>query len=160
MAEQSATWYPMPRAQGASSLVLSCGRAKGRLLIVEEDRYIADLFVTVLEEEGYAVERAGTPLDALDRLSRHRTGTGAYDLVLSAPFADPLAAPYAWLDNLRIAAVAPVVICARCPGVFYVDYRDRGYAAFLEEPFDLETLIGLVSALCSRPSVADEWERN
>jgi len=47
---------------------------------------------------------------------------------------------------------APVVICGRCPEVFYADHRSRGYAAFLEEPFDVQRLINLVAALC--PSVS------
>ncbi len=92
------------------------------------------------------MERASTPHAALALLAKR--GSDAFDLVLSVPFTDPVDAPYAWLDRLKRTAHAPVVICGRCPEVFYADHRRRGYAAFLEEPFDVQNLIDLVAALC------------
>jgi len=122
-------------------------RAKGTVLLVENDATIVELFATILWDEGYAMERATTPRTALALLTER--GPDAFDLVLSVPFTDPVDAPYAWLDRLKGAASAPVVICARCPDVFYADHRSRGYAAFLEEPFDVQRLIDLVAALCA-----------
>jgi len=116
------------------------------VLLVESDVAITDLFVTILEDEGYAVERATTPYGALVALAARRFG-----LVLSAPFTDPLDAPYTWLDCLRGRTAAPVVICARCPALFYTDHREHGYMAFLEEPFDVQDLIDLVAALYHEP---------
>jgi len=46
----------------------------------------------------------------------------------------------------------PIVICARCPALFYPDHYRRGYAAFLEEPFELQQLIDLVAGLCPEPA--------
>ena len=143
---------PAPYDVGSSAAyVRGCARAKGAVLLVEGDATIAELFATILRDEGYPVERASTPHTALALLAER--GPDAFDLVLSVPFTDPADAPYAWLDRLKGAAHAPVVICARCPGVFYADYRRRGYAAFLEEPFDVQNLIDLVAMLCSpRPN--------
>jgi len=124
-----------------------CARAKGIVLLVENDAIIAELFATILRDEGYAVEWAATPRTALTLLTER--GSDAFDLVLSVPFTDSLDAPYTWLDHLKGATHAPVAICARCPEVFYADYRSRGYAAFLEEPFDVQRLIDLVAALCA-----------
>lgn len=143
-------WRPELRGTVAGAIdPRRCDRAKGRLLLVEGDAVIAELFVAILEDEGYAVETASTPLTALALLSeRDSRGPDAFDLVLSVPFADPLDAPYVCLDHLRQATGAPIVICARCPALFYADHRGRGYAAFLEEPFEVQWLIDLVAALC------------
>jgi DNA-binding NtrC family response regulator len=143
---------PAPCGVGSSAVhARGCAKAKGTVLLVESDAIIAELFATILEDEGYAVKRAATPRAALALLTDR--GPDAFDLVLSVPFTDSLDAPYAWLDRLKGAAHAPVVICGRCPSVFYADHRRRGYAAFLEEPFDVQNLIDLVAMLCSpRPN--------
>jgi len=45
------------------------------------------------------------------------------------------------------------VICTRCRPLAYADHRSWGYAAFLEEPFDVEELVDLVAALCPAQGV-------
>ena len=124
----------------------SDGHATGQVLLVEPDAAIADLIVTLLTDEGYAVRHAVTPDAARAFLAGG--GLAAYDLVLSVPYADPLRAPYAWLDRLRAWARAPVVICACYPAALYDDHRRRGYAAYLEEPFEVQDLVDLVAGLC------------
>ena len=99
----------------------------------------------VLSDEGYAVDHVARP-DDLDATLGH-TPRPPYDLILSTPYADPLHAPYAWLDLLRAQVAGPLVICARYPAVFYADYRQHGYSAYLEEPFALATLVALVARL-------------
>ena len=144
-------WRPAPRDAGAAVLPRRrCGWARGRVLLVENDAAIAGLFEIILEDEGYAVQRVTTRRDALAALAAPRPN--AVDLVLSIPFTDPLDAPYLWLDHLRRQTSTPIVICARCPALFYADHRERGYAAFLEEPFDVQQLIDLVAALCPDPA--------
>ncbi len=144
------TWQPAPGDMGGAALKERRRRAKGHMLLVESDAVIADLFETILEDEGYTVERAATPRSALGALALR--GPAAFDLVLSVPFTDPAHDPYAWLDHLRARTRIPIVICARCPAFFYPDHRRRGYAGFLEEPFELQQLIDLVAALSSRPA--------
>ncbi len=147
--------HPAPYDLGSSAVqVRGCARAKGTVLLVENDATIAELFATILRDEGYAVERATTPHTALALLMER--GPDAFDIVLSVPFTDPADAPYAWLDRLKGKVAAPVVICARCPDVFYADHRHRGYAAFLEEPFDVQRLIDLVAALCAPASQPEQ----
>jgi DNA-binding response OmpR family regulator len=116
-----------------------------KLLIIEDDDAIAELFVMALREDGYAVERVTSPQEALDLFGAR--GPDAFDLVLSSPCANPYQAPYAWLDRLRAGTSAAIVICSSYPAALYSDHRMRGYAAFLPEPFDLQTLINLVTAL-------------
>jgi len=132
---------PRPTTHGTRSLAPSDARRypdpaqdRARLLLVEPDAAIADLVATILTDEGYAVDHAPTPDVARARIGG--CGSVAYDLVLSVPYADPFRAPYAWLDRLRSWARVPVVICARHPAALYADHRRRGYAAYLEEPFE------------------------
>ena len=116
-----------------------------KLLIVEADDAIADLFVAALDEEGYRVERTRSPQDALDLFVVR--GRAAFDLILSSPFTNPRQAAYQWLDRLRDATNARIVICSSYPAALFADHRTRGYVAFLQEPFDLQTLINLVASL-------------
>ncbi|MCA1599405.1 MAG: response regulator, partial [Chloroflexi bacterium] len=79
--------HPAPGDLGSSTVhTRGCARAKGTVLLVENDATIAELFVTILRDEGYAVERAATPRTTLALLAEH--GPGAFDLVLSVPFTD------------------------------------------------------------------------
>ena len=119
--------------------------AEARLLIVEADDAIADLFVAALDEEGYRVERARSPQDAVDLFAAR--GRAACDLILSSPFTTPRQAPYLWLDRLRASTDADIVICSSYPAARFADHRARGYVAFLQEPFDLQALINLVASL-------------
>lgn len=45
--------------------------AKPRLLVVDDDPFVLEMLVIVLEEEGYAVEAAGSGGDALEAFGRH-----------------------------------------------------------------------------------------
>jgi CheY-like chemotaxis protein len=45
--------------------------AKPRLLVVDDDPFVLEMLVIVLEEEGYAVEAAGNGGDALEAFGRH-----------------------------------------------------------------------------------------
>ena len=57
---------PAPCNPGRSTAyVRGCARAKGAVLLVEGDATIAELFATILRDEGYPVERASTPHTAL-----------------------------------------------------------------------------------------------
>jgi DNA-binding NtrC family response regulator len=119
--------------------------AGARLLIVEDDDAIAELFVDALDEEGYHVERVPSPQQAIDLLAAR--GPAAFDVILSSPFTSPRQAPYLWLDRIRAATDAGIVICSGYPATQFGDHRARGYAAFLQEPFDLQTLVNLVASL-------------
>lgn len=119
--------------------------AEANLLIIEDDDAIADLFITALQEEGYGVTRVSSPQAALGLFAEK--GTDAFTLVLSNPFTNPQHAPYAELDRLRAATTAKIVICSGYAAALYSDYHARGYAAFLQEPFDLQTLINMVASL-------------
>ena len=105
------------------------------------------LFAEVLTDEGYLMEGMATAHDALARLTV--AGPNAFDIVLSTPFWHLRADPYAFLEQLCAVTTTPIVICTRAPTSVYADYRQRGYAGFLPEPFSLERLIALAASLCT-----------
>lgn len=119
--------------------------AEANLLIIEDDDAIAELFVTALQEEGYTVTRAAALQEALDLFATQ--GRDAYNLILSSPLTNPQHAPYAELDRLRAVTSAKIVICSGYPARMFGDHRAHGYAAFLQEPFDLQTLVNMVASL-------------
>jgi DNA-binding NtrC family response regulator len=149
---QSSMYHFMSSTMGAVLRPPQPRERDARILLIEEDASVANLLTTILEEEGYAVTRAADPDEARTLLSGR--GAGAFDLVLSTPFTHAPVASYAWFDELRIHTHAPIVICARCRPLTYADHHRRGYAAFLEEPFDVEELIDLVAVLCPSQHVA------
>ena len=121
-----------------------------RVLVIEDDEAIAALLVDVLTEEGYIPTIRTTPDAALALLRSE--GCAAFHLVLSNPFAESQACPYAFVEHLRALTAAPIVICSAAPPTRYADYHTRGYAGFLAEPFDLTDLMALVRALCPAPA--------
>lgn len=118
--------------------------AGARLLLVEPDTAIADLFALVLTEAGYTLECASSPQKALALLAGR--GPNAFDMVLSTPFAPPRA-PYAWLARLRARTCAPIVLCTRDAVARYAEYRAHGCAAVIEEPCDLQEVLDVVAGL-------------
>lgn len=123
----------------------------GAILIVEPDASIAALISLILSDEGYLVERACSALDALNLLTVR--GRDAFPIVLSSPCVQSLSAPYAWLDCLRAQTSAEIVICTRGPAAHYADFQARGFAAVLEEPFDLQDLIDVVTRASHRRDI-------
>lgn len=127
-----------------------------RVLIVESDQTIAHVLMETLYDEGYQVTCVPS-LHEASRLFRAR-GAAAFDLVLSQPFTNSPSEPYEQLDDLRANTTAPIVICSRHAPARFTGYRERGYAGYLAEPFELQDLIALVASVCHGPAVADaEW---
>lgn len=152
------TWTEQPHARGlevAARRQRPCGRTDARVLVVESDAAIAEMLTIILSDEGYAVEHVWTPWQARDLLM---AGDQVFDVVISAPFSEPLYAPYAWLDRLWACSAAPIIICGRHPAVFYSDHRRRGYAAYIEEPCDMRDLIDAVATVSARPTRPGDGE--
>ena len=120
------------------------------VLVVAQDHAVGQLFTDVLGDKGYTVTCPSTPRDALTLVRAH--GPDAFQLILSHPGVQPGQDRYAFLTQLGALTHAPVVICAAAPALQYADYHTRGFAAFLEEPFDLDDLITLAASLCPLPT--------
>lgn len=120
------------------------GLRRSHLLVVEDDPDILGIMREGLTGEGYRVSGVATPEAALTALRR-----GGIDLVIADAFRPlalaPAEARWATLGRLRAAAGAtPIVIAtAHQPGD-YADFAERGFAAFLAKPFDLDELFETV----------------
>ena len=93
-----------------------------------------------------------------DVVLRHRQGTTGLRWttgvlhVVSHPGVQPGQGRYAFLTQLCAFTHAPIVICSASPALQCADYHMRGFAAYLEEPFDLAELITLLASLCPLPA--------
>jgi len=132
-------------AQTGSGIPTGVTRRQEGVALIEPDAAIAHLCALVLGEGGYAVACAD---EALALLATR--GHAAFRAVLSYDFVRSRAVPYAWLDYLRTRTDAPIMIYTRDPAATYADHRARGYDAVIEEPYDLDALLAVVTALCPR----------
>ncbi len=110
------------------------------ILLVEDDPPIRDLFVEVLEAEGYAVVACVTPVQATLLLQRV-----SFDLVITDGFSSvPGGVLASTADVIRCADPTPVVLCSAHP-VNVADAVAAGFRDVITKPFDLETVIGQVT---------------
>ena len=118
-----------------------------RVLVVDDDADIAAIVIEALNLEGFATEHARSPRDVLALFTER--GPDAFEIAFSDPFWDRRDDPYAWLDRLRAVTSASTVICTRDRASLFAAYREHGFAAVLEEPFDLRALTALATSLCA-----------
>jgi len=117
-----------------------------RLLVVEDEKRIADFLCRGLEGAGYAVDAAGTGAEALERT--HATD---YDLVildLMLPDMDGMAV----LERVRSAKTGPPVLILSARGSLddRVKGLEQGADDYLVKPFAFVELLARVRALLRR----------
>lgn len=120
-----------------------------RVLVVEDEREIADGIIAVLEKEGYQTDRCGDGLTALDEMTSE-----VYDLVLL----DIMLPRINGLDVLRSARNAgvetPVILLtARSQQEDKIHGLDSGADDYLTKPFDAGELLARIRANLRR------WEK-
>lgn len=113
-----------------------------RILIIEDDEATAEVMRQVLADEGYTVEHAASPRQARALLAAG--DAASWDLVISDAVLTGDGDPRAWLNELRVLTVAPVVIVTGWLQALFADYAERGFAAVVAKPFDLDELLGIV----------------
>lgn len=113
-----------------------------RILLIEDDVFISDVVVTVLEEEEYAVVVCLTPSQAMALLDRV-----TFDLVITDGFSSvPRVVFVNTADVIRSAGVTPVAL-------FSAHRLDRdlaraaGFRDIIAKPFDLDTLVRQVKVM-------------
>jgi CheY-like chemotaxis protein len=110
------------------------------ILIVEDERVIAEILSAVLEDEGYRVVIANNGRQGLDRLAE-----GHPDLVLCdvmMPGLDGRELARAMSANLKYRSIPLIMMsAAQMPA----HKRDFPYTAFLSKPFDMDQLVDTVA---------------
>ena len=114
------------------------------LLLADANPALAALAADYLRGEGYRVTVATGLAEAEALLAGTR-----FALVLTDPFrlATTLLGTDRW-TNLRrlcdLAGGAPVVICSPYSAADFADYRERGFAALLQQPYRPADLLAVV----------------
>ena len=109
------------------------------ILIVEDERVIAEVFSAVLEDEGYRVLIANNGKQGLDRLAE-----GQPDLVLCdvmMPGLDGRDVARAMSASPRYRTIPLILMSA---ALISVNKGEYPYAYFLRKPFDMDYLIETV----------------
>lgn len=123
---------------------------KGRVLIIEDEREIADLIAIFLEKEGMTAEIAHSAEEGELRLRE-----GAFDLItldLNLPLRDG----FEFLENLRPVNPAPVIVLsAREADNDVVQALSMGADDYISKPFRPDILIARIRAVLRRYRRAD-----
>ena len=114
------------------------------ILVVGDDAEVATLLHDLLGAAGYRVLAAATSPAAVATLRAFRVRLVIADALPPAQGAERWSA---LAPLLAAAGAVPVILCSARDPEEYADYADRGCAAFLAKPFDVDALLALVASL-------------
>ena len=117
----------------------------GVILVVEDERGVAETLKAILEDEGHTILLAFNGREALTLLSRERPGLIISDLML--PMMSGQALYHALQADERYAAIPFMVISALDPAVIK---RQLPGVPSLPKPFQVERVLGLVAQLLTQ----------
>lgn len=113
------------------------------VLVVDDEALLAMVASSVLEEAGFTVLEAYDGQSALEMLAESRVDAVVTDYMM--PRRNGLELALALKGDPDLAEI-PVVLTSAVPGD--VMLRHPGiFAAFLQKPYDLDRLVGVVAAL-------------
>ena len=109
-----------------------------RILLVEDDRDLQELYASMLEDEGYEIAQAYDGVDALERLEEGGADLIVLDIILDVMMGDEF---YMRIkQDARFAGIPVVVVSVlpveRCQRLLDVDST----TAFLRKPFRRQQL--------------------
>lgn len=107
------------------------------VLVIDDEPAIVDILRLILEEEGYKVITAINGRQGLDLIASARPDLVLCDVMM--PLLDGRALCRALDRNPDLSGV-PVVLMSAVPDI--TSKADYSYAAFIQKPFDLETVTG------------------
>jgi DNA-binding response OmpR family regulator len=124
-------------------------KTAGPILIVDDDRGIADFIEMALEDEGYASVRAADGEEATRRVAEDNPALVLLDITM--PLMDGRAF-YRWLRSTGHRQI-PVVLMTAAGNASHL-YRDLGANDYLVKPFELEHLLACVDrwVSCKAPT--------
>ena len=119
-----------------------------RILIVEDDRDIADLVGRYLDKAGFSTEILGTGRDALASIAKRPPDLIVLDLML--PQVDGLEVCRAARSNEKTAAIPIIMLTARADESERIVGLEMGADDYLAKPFSPNELVARVRALLRR----------
>jgi DNA-binding response OmpR family regulator len=118
------------------------------ILIVEDERDIAELVAHTLEKAGHATEIVGSGTDALARARAARPDLVILDLML--PGMDGLAVCEAMRRDVALAVIPIIMLTARAEEADRVAGLELGADDYVTKPFSTKELTARVGALLRR----------
>jgi CheY-like chemotaxis protein len=123
------------------------GKDYGRVLVVEDDDDIRESIVSVLEEEGYAVEQAAHGADALEVLRRDGIQLPCVIVLdLMMPVMNGWDFRARLLEDVRLASIP--VVCLSGDARVAEKAAKLECAAAISKPVSLIDLLALVARFC------------
>ena len=119
-----------------------------RILIVEDDRDIAELVARYLDKSGFIVERAGSGREALNMIAARPPGMIVLDLML--PHVDGLEVCRHVRTKEATAAIPIIMLTARAEESERIVGLELGADDYLAKPFSPNELVARVRALLRR----------
>ncbi len=120
-----------------------------RILVVEDEKKLADVLADGLEKKGFAVDTLGDGEQALARLSLHRSD---YDLVILDLMLPSLSGAEVCRQARAKDVTTPILILtARSEVETKVDLLLSGADDYLVKPFSFDELLARIHALSRRP---------
>jgi CheY-like chemotaxis protein len=119
--------------------------ARQAILLAEDDPDIAAMISECLQGEDYAVTVVDSVAAAVERLA-----TEKFALVLTDAFVNhgPESGQWAAVEQIRGAArPTHTIICTAHRAHDFREFPERGFAAILTKPFDLDDLLTLIARL-------------
>ena len=110
------------------------------ILIVEDERVIAEILSAVLEDEGYRVVIANNGKQGLDRLAEGRPDLVLCDIMM--PGLDGRDLARAMSANAKYRTIPLILMSA---AYIPLNKHDFPYTAFLRKPFDMDHLLDTVA---------------
>jgi len=121
-----------------------------RVLVVEDDRDIAELVVRYLEKAGFAVDALTSGRDALAAIKSHPPDLLVLDLML--PHVDGLEICRAVRADAKTAALPIIMVTARAEESERIVGLELGADDYISKPFSPNELVARVRALLRRTS--------
>jgi CheY-like chemotaxis protein len=121
-----------------------------RILVVEDEPAVADLPVTLLPDEDYAVALARDGTAAIDLLAQTDTARGCFDLVVLDMMLPGVTGGSELQHVLSERAGLPIIGLSADPAAL-AQGAALGATATLGKPFDIGELLALIERHCGPP---------
>ena len=118
---------------------------KGPILVVDDDKFIRETLVAVLEDEGYGVQVAEHGAEALALMEAAPPRVVLLDLRM------PVMDGWTFAREVRARGYTAPIIVLTAAQALPRETEHVEADAIMEKPFDIEELINQIEQLCAAP---------
>lgn len=122
---------------------------RGTIFIVDDDQQLRETLVALLVAEGFVVHSAGDGASALQLFAQATPDLIVVDLLMPGMHGQTFVQKVRGIETRHI----PIIIMTALRG--WAQQKASGADAFLEKPFDLDTLLGAIALALYRHAPTD-----